>query len=68
MWFFLPSLWGLPYLPITTINNPLLGLGVFQQTPWYYNPIPNFFEAGSWVLLSALMGVSIWQWKKKSLA
>lgn len=66
VWFFLPPLLGaFPHLPITTINNPILGLGVFQETPWYANPLPNFFESGSWMLLSSGLALSVILWRKR---
>jgi multisubunit Na+/H+ antiporter MnhB subunit len=67
-WFFLPPFLGnFPHLPITTINNPNLGLGIFQETPWYNALLPNFFEMAGWILLSVCMAVSLYQWKRVKL-
>jgi hypothetical protein len=51
-WFFLPPLlFGFHVFPITTINNPQFGTGLYQQTPWWGNPWVNVMEVGSWLLL-----------------
>ena len=68
-WYFLPPLLGnYPYFPITTINNPIVGLGAFQETPWYSGTVPNFFESGGWVLLSSALAASLYLWNKRNRA
>jgi len=65
IWYYVPYLIGnYPFLPITTINNPILGLGVFQETPWYNDWLTNGFEVISWILLCASLAVSIYLWKR----
>jgi hypothetical protein len=50
-WFFIPWLLGGPIFPITTINNPLFGIGVYQETPWFSLWWVNGIEVVSWLLL-----------------
>lgn len=50
-WFFLPYLFGFPFFPITTINNPRFGSGLYQETPWYSLWWVNSIEVISWVML-----------------
>jgi len=71
LWYFLPHFiapgtYGL--LPITTINNPLVGLGVFQETQYYADWLTNGFETCGWIILDLSLGVSVYLWRKKSLA
>ena len=50
-WFFVPLLFGYPVFPITTINNPQFGNGLYQETPWFGDPVVNMIEVASWMLL-----------------
>lgn len=50
-WFFVPRLFGLPYMPITTINNPQFGIGVYEVTPWFNNIGVQLTETVSWMML-----------------
>lgn len=63
-WFFLPVLFGYPFLPITTINNPNLGAGLYQQTPFYSLAWVNLVEVASWVLLWSSFMVVVARYKK----
>jgi hypothetical protein len=50
-WFFVPVLFGYPFLPITTINNPQFGSGLYQETPWFGVAWVNIVEVASWIIL-----------------
>ena len=50
-WFFVPLAFGYPVFPITTINNPQFGNGLYQETPWFGVAWVNICEVASWVLL-----------------
>ncbi len=66
IWFFLPHILShgfYPALPITTLNNWKFGQGVFNETPWYNDPLPNSFEVLGWVVLAASMILAIWRFK-----
>ena len=64
VWFFVPHLFlGLPYLPITTINNPQFGIGVYQETPWFSSLVTNLFEVTSWLFLWVWFSVQAIRYK-----
>lgn len=50
-WFIIPWALGGPIFPITTINNPQFGVGIYQETPWFSLLYVNAIEVCSWVLL-----------------
>jgi hypothetical protein len=52
-WFVVPWFFGYPVFPITTINNPQFGNGLYQETPWFGVAWVNVVEVASWVLLYA---------------
>lgn len=43
--------WFAAGFPITTVNNHLLGVTLYNQTIWYYVPWVNVVEVCSWLLL-----------------
>lgn len=59
-WCFIPAVFGYHLLPITTINNPSFGTGLWQQTPWWGDPWVNTLEVGSWVLLALSFYAAVW--------
>lgn len=53
-WFFLPHLIDPSFynwFPITTINNPNFGTGLYAETPWFPDLGTNVMEVGSWLLI-----------------
>ncbi len=50
-WFVVPTFFGYYWFPITTINNPQFGSGLYQETPWFGDWKINLIEVFSWVML-----------------
>jgi hypothetical protein len=63
-WFFVPVLFGYPVFPITTINNPQFGNGLYQETLWFGTVWVNMVEVFSWVILYASFIVVVLRLKK----
>ena len=47
-------------LPITTINNFIIGKGIYGVTPLWADPATNLIEIVSWVLIAVAFFGAIW--------
>lgn len=64
-WFFVPLAFGYnQFLPITTINNPQFGSGLWQQTPWWADPWVNGTEVVSWILIDSSFILAVLRYRR----
>lgn len=65
-WFVVPHLFaGIPWFPITTINNPQFGIGVYEETPWFNLIGVQLIETVSWMMLWVPFCVQVIRWKQE---
>ena len=63
-WFVVPALFGYHLLPITTLNNPNFGVGLYQETPWFSWWWVNMIEENGWIVLCIPAIVAVLKYKK----
>ena len=63
-WFVVPALFGYHLLPITTLNNPNFGVGLYQETPWFSWWWINAIEENGWIVLCVPAIIAVLRYKK----
>ena len=63
-WFVVPALFGYHLLPITTLNNPNFGVGLYQETPWFSWWWINAIEENGWIVLCIPAIVAVLRYQK----
>ena len=64
LWFIVPYFFMGHLLPITTLNNPKFGAGLYQETPWFPIWWVNALESFGWQLLCFPAMILVWRYKK----
>lgn len=66
LWFFVPYLVVGHLFPITTLNNPKFGQGLYEETPWFGLWWVNAIESVSWLLLCVPSMILAWRYKRST--
>lgn len=67
LWFLAPYLVVGHVFPITTLNNPNFGQGLYQETPWFSLWWVNAIESFGWLLLCIPSMIAVVRYRKPNL-
>jgi hypothetical protein len=65
MWLVVPYAVVHVWFPVTTVNNPNFGVGLYQETPYFTWWWVNVIEQYGWVLLCVPSMILVWRYKPK---
>lgn len=67
LWYVIPYFVVGHLFPITTLNNPKFGVGLYEETPWFGLWWVNAIESVSWLLLCIPSAIKVWLYKKPAI-